>query len=204
MRISLNMALPDRRRLFYLSCITLLGMSGIGILLIIYGQKKDAVEVLFGGKVYYRQLLSGSLFGFIASLLAILLLRNRRFKNVRVFFSGLIQQIRPSFVHILFYSFCAGVGEEILFRGGIQPFIGIWPASLLFVLLHGYINLSNMNLTIYGAFLIIICAGFGYLFKFFGIGSCITAHFVYDVCMFSLLRYSLRDCLKMNKSIIYG
>jgi membrane protease YdiL (CAAX protease family) len=109
-----------------------------------------------------------------------------------MFFADLIQQIQPTFLHIVFYSFCASVGEEILFRGGIQPFIGIWPASLLFVFLHGYINPSNMNLTVYGVFLIIICAGFGYLFKFFGIGSCIMAHFVYDVFMFSLLRYSAR------------
>ena len=101
-------------------------------------------------------------------------------------------ELNPSFLNILFYSFCAGVGEEVLFRAGIQPLIGIWPASMLFVFLHGYINPSNISLSIYGLFLIIICSGFGYLFKFFGLTSVISAHFVYDVAMFSALRYAHR------------
>ena len=61
-----------------------------------------------------------------------------------------------------------------------------------FVLLHGYINPMNVNLSIYGMLLIVICAGFGYLFKFFGLASCIIAHFIYDVAMFSVLKYSVR------------
>jgi hypothetical protein len=56
--------------------------------------------------------------------------------------------------------------------------------------LHGYINPTNMNLTIYGVFLLIISAGFGYLFKFFGLTSCIIAHFIYDVAMFSVIKYA--------------
>jgi uncharacterized protein len=187
------MAAPDKKRLFYLSWLTLTGMSAIGILLIIYGQKKDVAVVFSGNKMYYRQFLSGLAFGGLASILAVILLKSSMFKGVRTFFTNLINEIQPTFLNILFYSFCASVGEEILFRAGIQPFIGIWPASLLFVLLHGYINPSNINLTIYGVFLVIICSGFGYLFKFFGIGSCITAHFVYDVSMFSLLKYSYKD-----------
>ena len=39
-------------------------------------------------------------------------------------------------------------------------------------------------------FLIVICSGFGYLFNFFGLASSCTAHFVYDVAMFGVLKYA--------------
>ncbi|MEZ4265068.1 MAG: type II CAAX endopeptidase family protein [Myxococcota bacterium] len=31
----------------------------------------------------------------------------------------------------------SGVGEEVLFRGAIQPFLGLWLTALIFGLLHG-------------------------------------------------------------------
>jgi hypothetical protein len=188
------MVVPDKKRLFYLSWLTLFGMSAIGILLISYAQKKGVHDVLLGGKRYYLQFLSGLFFGSLASLFSILLVYNTRLKSVRSFFQNLIHEINPSFANILFYSACAGVGEEVLFRAGIQPlpWVGIWPAAIFFVLLHGYLNPYNLSLTVYGIFLIVICSGFGYLFKFFGLASSITAHFVYDVSMFSMLKYSYK------------
>lgn len=162
------------------------------MLMIGYLQKKDISDTLLGGKPYYLQFIVGLFFGTLSSLLAVLLINGKRFKNVRRFFENLMQEIKPSFIDILFYSVCASVGEEVLFRAGIQPFIGIWPAAIIFVLLHGYINPSNMNLTIYGFFLIIISAGFGYLFKFFGLTSSVLAHFIYDLSMFNVLKYAYR------------
>jgi hypothetical protein len=186
------MVIPDKKRLQYFSWLTLLGMSAMGILLINFVQKRGVQSVLLGGKPYYLQIIAGLFFGSISGILALLLVRGKKFKSLRSFFETLMLELNPSFLNILFYSFCAGVGEEVLFRAGIQPLIGIWPASMLFVFLHGYINPSNISLSIYGLFLIIICSGFGYLFKFFGLTSVISAHFVYDVAMFSALRYAHR------------
>jgi hypothetical protein len=183
------MVIPDKKRLNYLSWLTLLGMSAIGIVLISYIQKKDAQQVILGGQPYYVQVLTGLLFGGISCIWAILLIRGKKFKPVRSFFENLMRELNPTFANILFYSFCAAVGEEVLFRAGLQPIIGIWPASVLFVLLHGYITPSNMTLSIYGIFLIVICSGFGYLFKFFGLTSSCAAHLIYDVAMFSFLKY---------------
>lgn len=171
-------------------------MSAIGVLLISYLQQREVQPVLTGGKPYYQQVLTGLFFGSLSALLAVVLLNDRRFKNVRSFFEEMMHEINPSLGNILFYSACAGIGEEILFRAGLQPLIGIWPAAVLFVFLHGYIHPTNINLTIYGAFLIIICAGFGYLFKFFGLTSAVVAHFVYDVAMFCVLKYSYRSRVK--------
>ena len=186
------MVVPDKKRLQYFSWLTLLGMSAIGILLITYLQKRDVETVLLGDRPLYAQVLSGLFFGSLSALLAILLIRGKKFKSVRSFFEILMHELNPSFFNILFYSFCAGVGEEVLFRAGLQPLIGIWPASVIFVMLHGYINPSNLTLSVYGVFLVIICSGFGYLFKYFGLTSSAIAHFIYDVAMFSLLKYAHR------------
>ncbi len=167
-------------------------MSAIGVLLINYLQERGVRNVLLGGKKYYLQVLVGLFFGSLSALLAVALLNDRRFRGVRSFFEELMQEINPSLFEIIFYSFCAAVGEEVLFRAGLQPLLGIWPVAVLFVFLHGYIHPAKISLTIYGLFLIIISAGFGYMFKFFGLASSVVAHFVYDVAMFSVLKFSYR------------
>lgn len=190
------MVVPDKKRLYYLSWLTLGGMSAIGIVLINYVQQRDVSDVLTGGKNYYLQVVTGLFFGSLAALLAVALLNGKRFKSVRKFYRDMMQDMNPSLTTIVFYSFCAAVGEEILFRAGIQPIshVGIWPAAIAFVFFsHGYIQPTNLSLNIFGLLLVVISAGFGYLFKFFGLASAITAHFVYDVAMFCVLKYSVRE-----------
>lgn len=82
---------------------------------------------------------------------------------------------------------CAGVGEEILFRGAIQPHLGIWPTAILFIVLHGYLSFSNLALMLYGVLMVVVSAGLGYLFDNFGIHAAIVAHFLFDFFMFLYL-----------------
>lgn len=184
------MVRSEKTKLLYLSSLTLFGMSAIGILLIIYGQHKDVSDKLFGGKNYYLQAITGLFFGSLSAILGLILINGKFFRNARTYFDDLLDDLNPSLASILFYAFSASVGEEILFRAGIQGIIGIWPAALLFVVLHGYIVPKNIPLVFYNVFLVIVSAGFGYLFKFFGLGSAIIAHFVYDVAMFCVLKYA--------------
>lgn len=100
----------------------------------------------------------------------------------------IMEEVDPRWHHVVFYSFCAGVGEEILFRGVIQHYILLWPTAIIFVLIHGYLNLKDKTMFIYGVFLIFVSASFGYLHKFLGIYAAISAHFIYDVIMFGYLK----------------
>lgn len=119
---------------------------------------------------------------------AVLLVRTSWFKASRVFFAELIGKLNPSYANVIFYSFCAGVGEEILFRGAIQPHLGIWLTSILFIFLHGYLNPFNWPITLYGLFMVIISSGLGYLYEIYGIYAAMMAHFVFDVVMFCYLK----------------
>lgn len=177
----------SRRMLFHLSVFTLVGMSAIG-----YGLLRLAPNQTFEGLMlsgdYLHQLGAGLGIGLGVSIVALLFIRLPLFRSVRGFFGELIGGLDLGWPHILFYSFCAAVGEEILFRGAIQEFIGIWPTAVVFVLLHGYLNPRNLSMSIYGVFLVFVAALFGFLLRWHGIYAAMAAHFVYDVIMFGYLR----------------
>ncbi|MDX9751799.1 MAG: CPBP family intramembrane glutamic endopeptidase [Flavobacteriales bacterium] len=50
----------------------------------------------------------------------------------------------------LFISLCAGVGEELFFRGAVQFWAGVPATAVLFVAVHGYLDPRNWRLCIYG------------------------------------------------------
>ena len=79
------------------------------------------------------------------------------------------------------------MGEELLFRGAIQYWLGIWLTAILFVAIHGYLNPKNWKLSIYGVFMTFAIVGIGYFFEYFGIITAMSAHFMIDVYLFSVI-----------------
>ncbi|HEY0410044.1 MAG TPA: CPBP family intramembrane glutamic endopeptidase [Candidatus Dormibacteraeota bacterium] len=73
----------------------------------------------------------------------------------------------------------AGTGEELLFRGALQPRVGILLASLLWASFHlqytchGLPSASNLYILLLGLL-------FGALRRWFGLGTAIAAHVAYD------------------------
>ena len=178
----------SQQRLFLLGFFTLFGFGAIGLAILYYAEGITPLVFFSSGKVWWQQLLSGSVFGISAAVVALWLVQTEWLSKEMEFFGELIEKMAPTYAHAIFYSVCAGVGEEILFRGGIQPYLGIWLTSFVFILLHGYINPYNLALTIYGLFMVLISAGLGYLFEIYGIISSITAHFLFDLVMFVALK----------------
>ncbi len=75
----------------------------------------------------------------------------------------------------------SSVGEEISFRGGLQPVLGLWPTTLLFALTHIQYQFSP-------AVLIILVVGFafGWTRLHFGTAAAILAHFFYNFTLLAL------------------
>lgn len=178
-----------RLQVFLMSLLTLAGMGGIGLLLVVFAHKAALPEFIASGLPIKLQLLNGTSFGIATAILAIALIRTEWFKESKSFFQQFITDLNPSFPEMVFYSFCAGVGEELLFRGGIQPWLGIWFTAILFIALHGYLSISDATTTIYGLMMVLVSAGFGYLMVNVGIFSAITAHFWFDVMMFAYIKW---------------
>ncbi|CAN5187066.1 hypothetical protein BH09BAC1_BH09BAC1_04880 [soil metagenome] len=182
-----------RLQLFALSALTLLVMGGIGLLLIVFAHDASLVDFAASGLPLKQQLLQGTIFGIASAVIALGFIRTEWFAESRSFFQQFITELNPSLPEIVFYSFCAGVGEELLFRGGLQPWLGVWITAILFIALHGYLSITDITTTIYGLLMILISAGFGYLMNHVGLFSSMTAHFWFDVVMFAYLKWGYKS-----------
>lgn len=89
--------------------------------------------------------------------------------------------------HGIFLSFCAAVGEELLFRAGIQPLFGPFITAILFVGLHGYLNPFNIRFSVYGLIVLPFILLISYGLAPFGLLFCIGAHFSYDAILFTFM-----------------
>lgn len=80
-------------------------------------------------------------------------------------------------------SLFAGAGEELLFRGAIQPLLGIWVTSGIFVGIHGYFKFRKAGHWLFGALMFSLSMLLGLLFEHVGLISAMAAHAVYDMVM---------------------
>jgi membrane protease YdiL (CAAX protease family) len=94
----------------------------------------------------------------------------------------------------LWFGLCAGVGEETLFRGALQPLLGIWGTSLLFTLAHyrtGGFRSMNPARWGYAAFIFLASVLMGYVLMEFGLIAAAAAHATVDVIGIVLLRHEI-------------
>ncbi len=177
----------SKKHLLGISLFTLFGFSGIAYFILQLSDSYTYAD-LFVNLFATHAIVYGSIIGVGISVVGFLLLQVNFFKEVNNYFGTVFKSIDLEWADVFFYSFCAAVGEEILFRGAIQPFLGIYPTAVLFVLLHGYLSFKDKPKFIYGLYLILVAIVFGYLMEWFGLIAPIIAHFIYDVVMFSYLK----------------
>jgi len=103
--------------------------------------------------------------------------------------------VRPLFEHvrvwhIVLISALAGVAEEVLFRGVLQPLIGLTAASVIF----GAVHVGGRGFIGYGIWAACIGALFGWLMvETGGLLAPIVAHAVYDALALAYVRFGADD-----------
>jgi uncharacterized protein len=170
-----------------LGLATLVIFGAIGIWLVEQIQQENFIDMLLRGLPLWQQLIIGTLYGFISALIAWKIICSRFFTKEKLKYAEIIGSLNLNAIGIIFISLCAGIGEEIAFRAGIQPLLGIWLTSIIFVALHGYLNPLNWRISIYGFSMIFVIAGMGYLFEETGLISAMTAHAVFDMVLIKKL-----------------
>lgn len=80
-------------------------------------------------------------------------------------------------------AFTAGVGEELAFRGGLQPIFGFWFTAITFVLAHTQYTFTPATLII-----LVVAMVFGLIRKYMDTTTAMMTHFFYN---FTLLLISL-------------
>ena len=103
--------------------------------------------------------------------------------------------VRPLFehvtaAHIVLVSVLAGSAEELLFRGVLQPLVGMPAASVIF----GAVHIGGRGFIGYGVWAACIGALFGWLMVTTGgLLAPIVAHAVYDALALAYVRYGPTD-----------
>lgn len=179
----------NRKTFFLLGLITLFGFGGMGLLVVHLFQSASVPDLLTGGRSIVYQIYRGAAFGAIAALNLLWLIETPILQAPRQFFRELIHEANLHWIDLLFLSLAAGIGEELLFRAAIQPFLGIWLTAIIFVAVHGYLNPFNWKMSIYGLLMVVVSAGLGYLFSTVGIYAAITAHALIDIALFFRFKY---------------
>ncbi len=138
----------------------------------------------------FRDLVIGTL-GALIPLVLLTFLLSEKVDNIPSLGSlkrTIINDIRPIFsetklIDLCFISACAGLGEELLFRGVIQAKLGIVVASIIFGLLHFITPAYCVIATIMGFYI-------GFLFQYYdSLLVPVQLHFVYDLGALILIRY---------------
>lgn len=162
---------------------TLLGFPAIGITLIgfIESNPWDFKFNWFAPENFTIQIIVGLLFGTLSGFIAWAMINHKSFIQIKMKYGLLIHSFKMNLWEILFISFCAGVGEEFLFRGIIQPYWGIWITAIFFVAIHGYLDPRDKKMMIYGIMMTIVIGVLGYMKVYLGLIAPMAAHFAIDV-----------------------
>ena len=180
----------SKKTIMLLALGTLVVFGGVGALLIPYVRDMKFLEFMSGIEKYWLQLTIGIIFGIITAKAGWQIIELPKLADTKTFFINLIKPLKLNSGQIIFISICAGVGEELLFRGAVQPMLGIWITSILFVLLHGYLNPFNLPLTLYGIYMVLVIGVMGLMTEYFGILAAMIAHTLIDIILLRELSMS--------------
>ncbi|MBL7897553.1 MAG: CPBP family intramembrane metalloprotease [Crocinitomicaceae bacterium] len=137
-------------------------------------------------QIQWRQLISVPAFisaGIIFGLFVIYLTDLPYFDKSLSKYRNLLSDLKITRFQAFFLSFAAGFGEEVFFRGAIQPWLGIWITAFLFVAIHGYFSFKNWPVNIFAFGLTLFIALIGWSAIQFSIWHAIAAHFSYDLVL---------------------
>ena len=121
--------------------------------------------------------------GGLAAGNALIVSRLSFFARIRRLAHHAVEGIEPRWHTVGILALSAGVGEEIFFRGALEPVVGRWFTALGFVILHGAIRFRDRNSLAFAAFLYLASIGLSALNAWKGLEAAIAAHAGYDLAM---------------------
>lgn len=122
--------------------------------------------------------------GILYAFFALLVMQASVFESLPVRVETMVKNMKLTVWDCVFLSICAGVGEELLFRTGMQFYLGPFITSVIFVAVHGYLNPFNWRISLYGLIVLPFILIIAYGFEEFGLWFAIGAHFSYDLVLF--------------------
>lgn len=160
------------------------------LLIIHYFHDDGLFRVFEHGFSITGQLFTGTVAGSLAAALIRFISTRRPVSGVLddFYIYRTISSLRLSRFDRIQLSLFAGTGEELLFRGAIQPVLGIWFTSFIFVAMHGYVSFKSRGHLLFTAMMFALSMLLGYLFIYAGLIAAMIAHAVYDAIMLNSVK----------------
>lgn len=173
--------------LWFLGIVTLTGFPLLAWP-IIYLSDKDYTDIFL---IKTRDLYTVPTFlsaGILFGLLVIWMTELPYFENALSKYKSLLSNFKINRFYAVFLSFCAGFGEEVFFRGAVQPLLGIWITAVLFVGIHGYFSFKNGKVNVFAGALVFFIALLGWACQEYSIWHAVAGHFSYDLVLLMYYR----------------
>lgn len=178
------MKIRPKQQFMLLSWATLLFFSAIGIALLYFFNDTTIISIFDFDNLLNPINLIGLELGIFYAFIVIIISQAKAFDSLSNQQAYFIKSLQLNWKEMSFASFCAGFGEEILFRASIQTWLGPIITSVLFIAIHGYIHPLSWRKSLLGILLIPFILLLSYAYISFGLWFCIAAHFSYDLIMF--------------------
>ena len=162
-------------RISIIALSTLLVFPLVGYLIWIIFREESFVNIFQEKENIYTQSILGIIVGLSSANLGWQIINSKLLNTSLKKYEDLTQALELNLLGIILISICAGVGEEILFRGVIQDFLGIPITSILFVAIHGYLNPKDWRISIYGIYMTAVIMLLGLLHEKTGIYTVMTS-----------------------------
>lgn len=184
----------NKYRVLLMGLATIIGFPFLAWALVYFFIDEAAIDYLINFEKYkWTHLLVGLTWGGVFGIIGLVLINLPFMKKPTMKYEQLIESLDLNVPLIIFLSISAGVGEELFFRGAVQPLLGIWVTSILFVAIHGYLNPMDWRIFIYGLILTGFIYSLGYLYEKQSFITASAAHSMYD---FVLLLWYLNKVKK--------
>ena len=172
------------RKIVTLGLYTIIGFPLAAFVINYFFSSKSFWDIFISKQGILKELIIGMCLGILSGLFAWRIIKLKILQPVREKYQNVIGSLRMNIGTIVMVSICAGVGEEILFRGILQSYFGIWVTAVGFVAIHGYLNPFDWRISIYGAYMTAAIIAIGYLNQLYGLTSAMIAHTIIDIILF--------------------
>ena len=132
----------------------------------------------------------GLIIGAVYAYLASFIMEADVFDRSSINVEKIVRSMNLNIIDCIFISLCAGIGEELLFRTGVQYYLGPIITSILFVAIHGYLNPFNWRVSLYGLIVLPLILIISYGFDVWGLWFAIAIHAAYDFVLFWIISNS--------------
>lgn len=172
-------------RLFYLLSPVVFGALA---LLVFRLRGVGLQDILQAPRPLSEQLLVGLLAGVGSGVvLGVVIVRAPRLARLRGMIREAFDSADPTLLDLFLTALSAGFSEELLFRGALQPWLGIWLTSLLFALAHGGGIKASRGWLLFGLFVFCASVFLGVIYANFGLAASMVTHFALD--LLAMLQY---------------